>query len=215
MTFQAIGKYLIIHTHENNIFIPLSWCELAARTPHWLHTTTIRGLSMKTIFLSFLFMLALLNVKGQTASTLSGKLYITDPDLKKFAGQWSYSSHDTVFTIDLKYAQQYIAHPSDKYYIDVIEGDYTLKKGGRVILTSIGGAKKLEVGRFLDKEANNNKMRILFYDIVIKKGGDVAFELLDNGKTASWKLQMPEGVYFGEIDYTFSVPRKALMKRVK
>jgi hypothetical protein len=74
---------------------------------------------MKTIFLSFLFMLALLNAKGQTASTLSGKLYITDPDLKKFAGQWSYTSHDTVFTIDLKYEQEDRTNTSGDAYIDV------------------------------------------------------------------------------------------------
>jgi hypothetical protein len=154
-------------------------------------------------------MLALLNVKGQTASTLSGKLYIKDPDLKKFAGQWSYSSHDTVFTIDLKYAQQYVAHPSDKYYIDVIEGDYTLKKGGRVILTSIGKSTEIYTGGFFDKKANN-KITLLLYDIVKKKSGDVTFELLDNGKTASWKLQNTEGVIFGEFDYTFSVPTPAV-----
>ncbi|HEX8461656.1 MAG TPA: DUF6705 family protein [Segetibacter sp.] len=170
---------------------------------------------MKTIFLSFLLMLALLNAKGQTASTLSGKLYITDPDLKKFAGQWSYSSHDTVFTIDLKYEQEHIKNKSNDTYIDVIQGDYTLRKGGRVILTSTGGARKLNVGSFFDKKANNNKITLLLNDIVKKKSGDVTFELLDNGKTASWKLQNTKGVIFGEFDYTFSVPIKGLMKSVK
>jgi cell division protein YceG involved in septum cleavage len=160
-------------------------------------------------------MLALLNAKGQTASTLSGKLYITDPDLKKFAGQWSYTSHDTVFTIDLKYEQKHIKNKSNDTYIDVIQGDYTLQKGGRVVLTSIGKSREIYTGSFFDKKANNNKITLLLYDIVKKKSGDVTFELLDNGKTASWKLQITEGVRLGKIDYTFSVPRKGLMKRVK
>jgi hypothetical protein len=160
-------------------------------------------------------MLALLNAKGQTASTLSGKLYITDPDLKKFAGQWSYTSHDTVFTIYLKYAQEDRTNTSGDAYIDVIEGNYTLRKGERMILTSIGKSREIYTGGFFDKKANNNKIHFLLNDIVKKKSGDVTFELLDNGKTASWKLQNTEGVIFGEFDYTFSVPIKGLMKRVK
>ncbi|WP_454803823.1 DUF6705 family protein [Mucilaginibacter phyllosphaerae] len=158
---------------------------------------------MKPI-ITILILFILFSAKAQTINTT----YIAQPDLKKFAGEWQYTSNDTVFTLNLKLIKKYITI-GDGIYVDLIYGDYAIKKGGHVLLLSSSN-RGISSGTYVDKNVSKDKIHFLFYDLGRKrKSGDVVFELLD-ADTANWKLTNTEGVRIGYYDYSFSVPVKAV-----
>lgn len=162
--------------------------------------------------LTIIFIITLFSAKAQqTANTP----YYTDPELKKFAGEWQTVFNDTTFSINLKFVKTYVKAPGN-FYVDNIQGEYTMTIGSKLLLSSVD-RKAIRAGSYADRNINKDQIHFLFYDLGKKsKSGRVIFELL-NGKddVASWTLTNPEGVHIGHYDYSFSVPVKAVFKRVK
>ncbi len=166
---------------------------------------------MKTLILILISLLISYSLKAQQQTNVT---YLTQPDLERFTGGWQYVSHDTTFLINLKLVKTFVNN--EPLYIDAIQGDYIIKKGGEILHSSVG-CKTIKSGGYVDKSISKDKINFLFYDLGKKsKSGDVVFELLNSSaNTASWKLTNTEGVRIGYYDYSFSVPEKAVFTRIR
>lgn len=154
---------------------------------------------------------------GAKAQQTTNTPYYTDPDLKRFSGEWQCITNDTTFLINLKFVKKYVKAPGD-FYIDAIEGDYTVKKDGQVLQASINN-KGINAGTYVDRHTSKDKIKFFFYDLGRNsKTGLVVFELLNNGTNkARWVLKNVETVIIGNrhYDLTFSVPRNMILTKVK
>ncbi|MFD0794996.1 DUF6705 family protein [Mucilaginibacter litoreus] len=165
--------------------------------------------------MKYLFTLILITtlscVKGQTSNIP----YLAQQELKKFTGKWQYTSNDTIFTINLILEKKYNKGSGNGFYIDVIVGDYILKKGEQ-ILQSSSAIKPIRAGGFVDKKLNNNKIDFLITDLGKKsKRGTVTFEIQSGQENiAKWQLSNNEGIHIGTYDYSFSLPLQAMFKKV-
>jgi hypothetical protein len=165
---------------------------------------------MKPI-LTVILILTLFSVKSQSSNTS----YLAQPDLKRFTGEWQYVSNDTTFTLNLKLVKTYVKGAGG-FYIDLIQGDYAIMKNGQIIQSSVKG-EGINSGAYVDKDVSKDKIHFLFSDLSRKsKNGDVVFELFNsNADKANWKLNNTEGVRIGYYDSSFSVPVKAVFKKIK
>ncbi len=69
----------------------------------------------------------IISIFSATAQQVKKEIYLTQPDLERFTGGWQYVSHDTTFLINLKLVKTYVKGEG-AFYIDLIQGDYTIKK---------------------------------------------------------------------------------------
>jgi hypothetical protein len=156
-----------------------------------------------------------ITVFSAKAQQTTKETYLTQPDLKRFTGEWQYVSHDTTFLINLKLVKTFIKGEG-AFYIDLIQGDYTIKKGGQILQSSTQ-CSTIKSGGYLDKNISKDKLEFIFYDLGRnKKSCTVIFELVNGSpNTANWKLTNRENPVFGEKrDYTFSVPQNAVFKKI-
>ncbi|MGY4535961.1 hypothetical protein ACVW0P_000355 [Mucilaginibacter sp. UYNi724] len=169
---------------------------------------------MKKVLILIFSLVYTLACKAQQTSK---DIYLTQPDLKRFTGEWQYLSHDTTFLISLKLVKTFVKN-GDGFYIDLIQGDYTLKIGGQVLQSSVG-CSTIKSGGYVDKDKSKDRVKFIFYDLGRKlKSGDVVLELSKGiGNTANWSLTNRETVIIGpeKPDYTFSVPTKATFKKIE
>ncbi len=82
---------------------------------------------MKTFPTIIMLLLISFSLKAQQQTNIT---YLIQPDLKRFAGEWQYASNDTVFALNLKLVKTYVK-VSGGVYIDLIYGDYTIKKADK------------------------------------------------------------------------------------
>jgi hypothetical protein len=102
------------------------------------------------------------------------------------------------------------------FYVDLIQGDYILKKNGKIELSSTGKDATITSGGFLDKKMSLTTIRFIFTDLGKKSNrGIVKFELLGDPDKAKWILTNTEHIGVGNEHYdpTFSVPRHMIFKR--
>lgn len=164
---------------------------------------------MKFTLTTITLTLVLLCAKAQTTT------YISQPGLIKFAGNWSGTINDTTFQINLKLVKKYVKQSN--FYIDVIEGDYIVKKDGKVIQSSMEKQLGLRNGSYVDKKLSENKIKFSFNDLEKSKRGSVGFELINGAlNQAKWTLNNTERVLLvGKYDSSFSVPRKLVLTKMQ
>ncbi|MEB0261605.1 MULTISPECIES: DUF6705 family protein [unclassified Mucilaginibacter] len=92
------------------------------------------------------------------AQQTSKEIYLTQPDLQWFTGEWKYLSHYIIFSINFKLVKTYVKN-GDGFYIDLIKGDYTLKIGGQVLQSSIG-CSIIKSGGYIDKDKSKDRVKL-------------------------------------------------------
>src|SRR5687768_7930501 len=161
---------------------------------------------MKIIFLVLIILFNLGSVYSQESTKA---IYYPKPDLKKFEGTWEYEHQGEKFIINLKMEKL----TKEEFTMDFLQGYYTHIKDGIVLANAVDQTKKtIAVGTFAD---STNKIKFLFKDLVKDKLGEATMELEGNNRdVALWKLTNTEGIRVGKYDYSFSVPLKAVLKRI-
>ncbi|MET3876698.1 DUF6705 family protein [Chitinophaga sp. OAE865] len=160
---------------------------------------------MKTIF--FLAFMLLSNlVFSQTR--------IATPELAPFAGTWEYTGNNQTFRIELKLETL----EESGVALDVLQGRLIYSADNKVVQNTMDSSKpNILNGVLADKTASVSKVRFFFIDIVKGKSGRGFMELMpgSNDKLL-WTLKNGEIISFGEkVDYDFSVPVKATLRKIK
>jgi hypothetical protein len=99
------------------------------------------------IILTLILIITLFGAKAQTTN----EPYFPQPELKRFTGKWQYRSGDTTFTVNLTLEKRHIKGSGDGIYMDLIEGDYIIAKGGQVLQSS-SNFKGIKAGGYVDKD---------------------------------------------------------------
>ena len=85
---------------------------------------------MKKIFMIMLLLIASINLIAQ--KNVKGE-YFTQPDLNKFVGKWVYTDDTISLTVNLRNEKVHVNKGQTDFYVDMIQGDYILKKNGKTI----------------------------------------------------------------------------------
>ncbi|MGB4775121.1 MAG: DUF6705 family protein [Daejeonella sp.] len=167
----------------------------------------------KLILFSFIYLVSVLIVSAQQLKEGS---YHKIPELQRFEGAWIYTHQLDTFKIILDLRKVFLKGPN--VYIDQLYGNYIYIHKGRIV-SNVDTIKTIQHGGVYKPEPN----RLTFEFIDRLKGikGSGVLELL-HGKTdeAVWTLYNKEEPFFvpgresGHLDYTFSVPVKAILKKV-
>jgi hypothetical protein len=139
---------------------------------------------------------------------------IATPELAPFAGTWEYTENNQTFRIELKLGTLAMSGVT----VDVLEGRLIYSADKKVVLNTLDSPKpNITNGILADKSASVNKVQFFFTDAVKGKNGRGFMELMpgSNDKLL-WTLNNQEIVSFGEkVDYAFSVPVKATLRKIK
>ncbi|MDR6570727.1 DUF6705 family protein [Chitinophaga ginsengisegetis] len=160
---------------------------------------------MKTIFfLAFMLLSNLAFAQKRVAA----------PELAPFAGTWEYTENNQTFRIELKLGTLAMSGVT----VDVLEGRLIYSANKKVVQNTLDSPKpNITNGILADKSTSVNKVQFFFHDAVKGKNGDGFLEFVPgtNDKLL-WTLNNREIVSSGEtVDYGFSVPVKATLRKLK
>ncbi|MCO5946715.1 DUF6705 family protein [Mucilaginibacter flavidus] len=171
---------------------------------------------MKNLLTILLIIVALSNAKAQRM--LSGGHHVSQSELHKFEGKWTYADDSTRLTIELRNDKVHVKRGTDDFYIDLIQGDYALVKSGKIIHSSSGKDTTITSGSFDSDDKNRRTIHFIFADEGRQsKRCNVIFELLAGGPNkAHWVLTNTEHIVVGNEHYdpTFSVPTNMILTKV-
>jgi len=171
---------------------------------------------MKNLLTILLIIVALSNAKAQRMLT-SGH-HLSQPELHKFEGKWTYADDSVRLTIELRNDKVHVKRGTDDFYIDLIQGDYTLVKNGKIIHSSSGKDTTITSGSFDSDDKSRRTVHFIFTDVGRQsKRCHVTFELVSGSPTkAHWTLTNTEHIVVGNEHYdpTFSVPTKMILTRI-
>jgi hypothetical protein len=171
---------------------------------------------MKNILIIALLVIASTTLRAQ--GQLSGGKHYAQPDLAKFEGKWHYADGTTNFTLVLRKEKVTVKSGTDDFSLDVIQGDYTLAKGEKIINASSKPNPAITSGGFYDPAKSKNMLRFVFTDLGKEsKRCQVIFELINGDPTkAKWTLTNTEHIIVGNghFDPTFSVPEKMVLTKL-
>nr|WP_295796839.1 DUF6705 family protein [Mucilaginibacter sp.] len=141
--------------------------------------------------------------------------YYTEVNLNKFVGEWVYTNGSTIFKITLM-KEKFFVKGAD-LYMDMIRGNYTLTKDGKVIQSSSKDTT-IRSGHLVDKNKSLKAITFSFLDLGRdSKSCKVLFELLEgDSNKAKWTLSNTEHIVVGNehFDPTFSVPANMVLTKV-
>lgn len=148
----------------------------------------------------------------------SGGHHLTQPALNKFEGKWTYSDDSVRLTLQLRTDKVHVKRGDDDFYIDLVQGDYTLLKNGKTIHSGDGKDTTITSGSFDNSDKSQHRIHFIFADKGRQaKQCNVMFELsASNPNKASWVLTNTEHVIVGNehFDPTFSVPANMILTKV-
>ncbi|MFD0794994.1 DUF6705 family protein [Mucilaginibacter litoreus] len=147
----------------------------------------------------------------------SGNNYLAQPNLKKFEGKWQFSNDTITLTLQLYKEKVHINRGNNNFYIDLVQGKYSLIKKGKVI-SDLNSQDVTITSGSLENQNDPYTLHFIFTDVgKYSKRCNVTFKLSPNqlGK-AEWLLTNTEHVIVGDekFDLTFSVPTSMILKKV-
>jgi hypothetical protein len=170
---------------------------------------------MKNLLTILLVTIIFSHVKAQRLLT-SGH-HLNQPDLHKFEGQWKYADDSVQLILQLHNEKVHVKRGTDDFYIDLIQGDYTLVKRGKIIHSPNGRDTTITSGSF-ENDKSHRTIHFIFQDEGKQsKRCNVIFELsASNLIRANWVLTNTEHIVVGNEHYdpTFSVPIKMELRKI-
>jgi len=170
---------------------------------------------MKNLLTILLIAIAATSANAQRM--LSGGHHLNQPALNKFEGKWTYIDDSVRLTIQLRTDKVHVKRGNDDFYIDLVQGDYSLVKNGKTIHSSDGKDTTITGGSFESSDKSKRTIHFIFADKGKQsKRCNVVFELsASNPNKASWVLTNTEHIVVGNehFDPTFSVPTNMTLTR--
>jgi len=169
---------------------------------------------MKALIISLIILTSCLSSEAKQSD--QDTTYYQSADLHKFDGTWEYTDSSITFKIILKTEKTLLKGSTN--YLDLVTGYHIYVKNQKVIQSSIGKAKTIKNGFYLDKDVSKNKIRFLFTDLGRETPIHGTLELLPTGEL-KWSVKNLEGVRLNvpginEKDHNIYIPTDLILKKV-
>ena len=116
---------------------------------------------MKKIFLIITLIILSINLRAQNSPL--DKNYLKQPGLDKFVGKWTYLDDSVSFSINLRIDKVNLNKQGNAWFVDLIQGNYSLTKDGREVTLQTYKDTSVTSGGFVDRKVSLNKIKFIFF----------------------------------------------------
>ena len=114
---------------------------------------------MKKIFLIITLIILSINLRAQNSPL--DKNYLKQPGLDKFVGKWTYLDDSVSFSINLRIDKVNLNKQGNAWFVDLIQGNYSLTKDGREVTLQTYKDTSVTSGGFVDRKVSLNKIKFI------------------------------------------------------